>query len=208
MRSVVFHLDEPLPPRPDHALRRALDALVTSIDPVDGQEAADRDEALAWIRRGAPLWRAGHPGDPAGPSPHLVAYTVVVDPDLGALYLAENRRTRRWLAPGGHVRPGERPEHAAHRKLAEELGLRAPLLGGLATNPLFCSIHDTAGDVPHRDVCLWYVFAASVTSGMQWDAEQVVRTRWWTFDEARLAHPALLAPALIRFIDKLETELS
>jgi 8-oxo-dGTP diphosphatase len=203
----VFDLDEPLRPRPDEVHRRALDQLVASLDPLDAQERDDQAEALAWIRRGAPLWRVGHPGDPAAPSPHLVAYTVVVDPDLGAMYLVENRRARRWLPPGGHVRPGERPGDAATRKLAEELGLRVPLLGRLRANPLFLTVSDTVGPGQHRDVCLWYVFGASVTSGIQWDPAQVVRTRWWTFTEIHLAHPALLAPAVIRFAAKLEAAL-
>lgn len=207
MRGTVFHLEEPVPSQPDQAHRRALDYLVSSLVPLDAQEQAAKAEALAWIRRGSPLWRVGHPGDPGGPSPHLVAYTVVVDPDLEALYLVENRRARRWLPPGGHVRPGEQPAEAATRKLSEELGLRVPLLAGLSTNPLFLTITDTPGPDHHRDVCLWYVFGASVTTGMQWDAAQVLRTRWWTFHEVRLAHPAVLDPAVIRFIDKLAGEL-
>jgi ADP-ribose pyrophosphatase YjhB (NUDIX family) len=185
-----------------------LDALVRSVAPADEAERADVVEALDWIGRGAPLWRVGHPGDPAGPSPHLVTYTAVVDPDLQAVHLVENRRASKWLVPGGHVRPGEHPEDAAGRKLGQELGLRAPLLAGLSSNPLFVTLADIAARGRHRDVGLWYVFVASITSGIQWDAHHVLRTRWWTLAEARNAHPALIQPALVRFATKLEAELA
>jgi 8-oxo-dGTP diphosphatase len=191
------------------ALHRAeLAGLLQRVRPVDVVEAAHLAEAARWARSGAPLWRVGHPGDPSGPWPHLVAYTVTVDADLGAVYLIEHRRARRWLAPGGHVRAGESPEHAARRKLAEELGVELALLDGLSSNPLFVTLTDTVGLNSHLDVCLWYVFAASVTTGLEWDRRQASASRWWTFGEIRSAHPALLDPSVVRFIAKLEAELA
>lgn len=208
-RSTVLLVEPPpIPPSPDLAHRRDLERLLASLRPVDEEERADGVETLGWIRRGAPLWRVGHPGDPGAPSPHLVAYTVAVDPDLGAVYLVQHRRARRWVPPGGHVRPGEWPHDTAVRKLGEELGVRLPLAEGLSSNPLFLAISDTTGPARHRDVSLWYVFAASVTATMRWDASRVVRGHWWTYDEIRTAHPAQLHPAVIRFIAKLEAELT
>lgn len=208
-RDVVFELSLPgRVPLPDHAHRAELQRLLDDVDPMDPVERDHRHEAREWVRRGAPLWRVGHPGDPSGPSPHLVAYTVVVDADLGAIYLVEHRRARRWLPPGGHVRAGERAEDAAGRKLHEELAVELPLLEGLSSNPLFLTVTDTVAYNAHRDVCLWFVFAASVTTGLRWDPAQAVRTRWWTFGEIRSAHPALLDPAVVRFIGKLGSELA
>ena len=189
----------------DH--RQELDGILSRLVPVDAEERADADKARSWLRRGWPLWRVGHPGDPAAPSPHLVTYTVVVDADLGALCLVDNRRARRWLPAGGHVRPGERPLDAARRKLGEELGLDLPLLDEVSTDPLFLTVSETVGPRPHHDVGLWYVFAASVTTGMTWNQNQVVRTRWWTFSEIRTAHPSRLHPAVVRFLGKLESDL-
>jgi 8-oxo-dGTP diphosphatase len=194
-------------PIPDRAYRRQLDQLLGSLRPFDRQEAADLGEACAWVGRGEPLWRVGHPGDPGGPSPHLVVYTVVIDADLGALYLVENRRAQRWMPSGGHVRPEEHPADAAVRKLAEELGVQLPFLDGLSSSPLFLTITDTVGPTPHRDVSLWFVFGASVTTGLAWDDSQVVQARWWTFDEIRSAHPSSLHPSVVRFIGKLEAVL-
>lgn len=190
-------------PRSDHGHRVQLDRLLSELHPLDAQERANADEARAWLRRGAPLWR----GRPGGPSPHLVAYAVVVDPDLGAVHLGQNRRARRWMPAGGHVKPRERPEAAAERKLDEELGLRLPLLEGLSSNPLFLTITDTVADHTHQDICLWFVFATSFTTGIGPNDEHVERTRWWTFDEIRTVHPAQLHPAVVRFIAKLEPEL-
>lgn len=189
----------------DH--RQELDQLLSRLVPVDAEERSDAEQARSWLRRGSPLWRVGHPGDAGAPSPHLVTYTAVIDPDLGALCLVENRRARRWLPPGGHVRPGERPLDAARRKLGEELGLDRPLLDDLSSNPLFLTLSETVGPSRHRDVGLWYVFAASVTTGMTWNQDQVVRTRWWTFSEIRTAHPSRLHPAVVRFLAKLDLEL-
>lgn len=191
-------------PRSDHRYRVELDELLAGMSRLDREEHASGDEVRAWLRSGSPLWREGR----EGPSPHLVAYTVVVDPDLRAIHLGSNRRARRWMPAGGHVRPGEGLEAAACRKLGEELGLDVPLLGGLSSNPLFLTVTDTLGPVPHRDICLWFVFGASVTTGVSRDDGQVERTRWWTFDEIRTVHPSQLHPAVVRFVAKLEAELS
>jgi 8-oxo-dGTP diphosphatase len=54
-----------------------------------------------------------------------VVVAVYVGP---ALLLVRSSYRRGWHLPGGGVRRGEMPETAARRELAEEIGLRAPVL--------------------------------------------------------------------------------
>ena len=81
---------------------------------------------LAWrtaFRLGFPLarvwWRLRRPRHEGA----LVA--IHVGP---ALLLVRSSYRLEWNFPGGGVRPGERPEAAARRELAEEIGLVAPVL--------------------------------------------------------------------------------
>src|SRR2546430_17683032 len=71
---------------------------------------------------------AGHPGmtDGAGKPIVLVAAVALIDPD-GRVLLAERPAGKHlaglWEFPGGKVQPGETPEAALIRELAEELGI-------------------------------------------------------------------------------------
>ncbi|MEW6047689.1 MAG: NUDIX domain-containing protein, partial [Bacillota bacterium] len=47
----------------------------------------------------------------------------------GRLLLMFHRRYRKWLPPGGHIRPGELPDEAAVREVQEETGLVVRLAG-------------------------------------------------------------------------------
>jgi 8-oxo-dGTP diphosphatase len=53
-----------------------------------------------------------------------------------------------WDFPGGHVLPGEDPEQALHRELAEELGVE---LVGLGDGPLLRQVDPEAG----LDLTIW-----------------------------------------------------
>ncbi len=90
---------------------------MAELAPTDEVGQAHRDEVLAWIDRGDPLWRTARP---ATPPTHLVAYAVVVDPHERSILLVDHRLAGKWLPTGGHVEPGEQPT-PQHRHAAEEM---------------------------------------------------------------------------------------
>jgi 8-oxo-dGTP pyrophosphatase MutT (NUDIX family) len=115
--------------------------------------------------------------------PRPAARILVVDPAGHVLLFLARRRTRPdvWVLPGGGVEPGESPEQAALRELAEETGLRPHTLG----SPVVCLWER----YPTREAtyeCREHVFVLRVpspridTSGFT-EKEQTMLTthRWW-----------------------------
>lgn len=63
----------------------------------------------------------------AGPTREFTVAVFVVDHDRVLLHW--HRKLGRWLPPGGHIEPGELPDEAAVREVAEETGVVATLWG-------------------------------------------------------------------------------
>lgn len=85
-------------------------------EPRDGVEARSVERIRALVR-----WLP-HPFDEAADPTHVTASAIVADGE-GHVVLHLHRRLRKWLQPGGHVDPGERPEDAVLREVLEETGL-------------------------------------------------------------------------------------
>jgi 8-oxo-dGTP pyrophosphatase MutT (NUDIX family) len=181
-------------------------AIIDAITPFDDLEVRHRLDTLGWIASGAEIYRHTKPD---GPPKHLVSYVVLVDLAAGMLLLVDHRNARRWLPTGGHVEAGEDPGTAARRELQEELGIAAPLVEGLSSNPLLITQTTTEGrDAGHVDVSLWYVFAVAQTTALRADEHEFAGVRWWTFAEIDAAPYGRIDPFLPRFLAKLRRDLA
>ena len=112
---------------------------------------------------------------PAATSGFTRDFTVAVFVvDQGCVLLHWHRKLARWLPPGGHIEPGELPDDAALREVAEEtnqtvhligdpgLSLTDPRLPRQLTQPIGIQLEDIGPG--HQHVDLIYV-AELVTPG-------------------------------------------
>ncbi|HEX5497237.1 MAG TPA: NUDIX hydrolase [Mycobacteriales bacterium] len=104
----------------------------------------------------------------------------------GALIGRRDRRGRMlWSLPKGHIEPGETPEAAAIREVAEETGITGRIIAGLGTID-FCFIAD--GRRIHKTV---HHFLLLAEGGRLSDADiEVAAVAWVPLDELgdRLAY--------------------
>lgn len=141
---------------------------------------------------------------PATPSPHLVAYVVLVDPDERGVYLGRHRMAGLHLPMGGHVEPGEHPLAAARREAGEELGID-PVLDVVGEHPLFLTRTTTVGRTAgHIDVSLWHVVRGDRTRRYPLDPAEFDGGQWWDLDPYGLPETD---PHLPRFVRKLDSVL-
>lgn len=145
-----------------------LTALRAHREPVDGREAAAWDEVAAFL--------AGQDADPD--LVHVTAAGIVVS-ERG-IVLLHHKRLGIWVQPGGHIEPGETPQHAALRESREETGLpiRHPSGGARLVH---VDAHD--GGRGHRHFDFRYVLLGMATDPTPGFGESQ-QVRWCTPDEA------------------------
>lgn len=176
--------------------------LVAQIVPFDDVEAEHRQDALAWIASGAPLFRIAKP---ANPPKHLVSYIILPDQQQQKILLTEHVKAQLWLPAGGHVEINEDPTVTAARELQEELATSAKFNTQFGSKPLFVTITATKGADSHLDVSLWYVMSGDTAEKLQFDAREMNSYRWFSFDEVFGMDISELDPQLHRFGRKLQS---
>ncbi len=179
-------------------------AIIESLEPFDDVEQAHQVDALAWIDSGITLYRTAKP---ATPPKHLVAYCLLVDPDLGRVLLIDHRLSGLWLPAGGHVEVDEDPADTAQREFVEELDAVPVFLAPWGAKPFFVTVTPTVGPTPHTDVSLWYAFVGSALEVVTADEREAIATRWWVFDQIRAREGSRFDPHLPRAVAKLGSVL-
>lgn len=120
------------------------------------------------------------------------ARAVVVDPDERVLLVRFEFPGRTlWATPGGGIEPGETPEDAIRRELAEETGLEAIEIGPVVWTRLHI-IPFIGGQWDGQREQYHLVRTAAFTpaprlSWEQLNAEYVFELRWWSQAELGVA---------------------
>ncbi|MGX1804125.1 NUDIX domain-containing protein [Nocardia sp. NPDC055321] len=181
------------------ALTAAVAELVAAIEPWDDREKRHIGETLTWLAATDDIHRRI---PPATPSPHLVVYTVLIDPDARAIYLGHHLKSGMNLPMGGHVDPGEHPLSAARREAREELNL-IPAFDVVGETPFFLTVTPVSLPAPHTDISLWHVIRGRHTTPYPLDPSEFASGAWYPIAGAPASDPHLP-----RFLAKLTHTLS
>lgn len=182
-----------------HAKQAILDA-VNAIQPFDGLEQEHKDDVLAWIGSGAPLFRISKPDNPPK---HLVSYFVLYDSQESKIMLVDHVKAQLWLPPGGHVDIDEDPRTTVIREAYEELQIAAEFNAAFGDNPLFVTVTPTIRQGQHTDVSLWYVINGNSNDVLAYDKREMNGYKWLTLQDVRDTDISELDPQMHRFVSKM-----
>ncbi len=166
-----------------------VDSFRTAVEfhiPTDDREAEAKQTILVELNR------LRHPFDEAAGPVHVTGSGVVVG--SRGVILLKHRRLHRWMQPGGHIEPGERPEQAAVRECREETGLLVdhPPAGPIV---IHLDVHDAARGHTHLDVRYLIVAPDTDPSPPHNESQEI---DWFSWDDAAATADDSLQGALRR----------
>jgi 8-oxo-dGTP pyrophosphatase MutT (NUDIX family) len=177
-------------------IRRDIEAIL----PLDKLEQTHKNDTLAWIDSGAPLFRVAKPDVPPK---HLVSYFALIDQNSRKILLCDHIKAQLWLPSGGHVGVNEHPKITVEREAVEELGQKARFLRG-NDRPFFVTVTQTVGLTPgHTDVSLWYLLSGNSHEYVAFEAREFNDVEWFSFDEILEMDAVIFDPNMKRFTQKL-----
>ena len=167
--------------------RTALVRSLLELAPADAEEAGDRDQIVAFVRR------YERPFDRAIGEGHLTGSAITVSADGSHVLLLHHRKLDRWLQPGGHGDPGETTgEEVALREALEESGIEGLTLHARAPRPLDVDVHDipARGSEPaHQHLDLRYLVVAPERAQLLPELAELNEIRWVAWDETESLGP-------------------
>jgi 8-oxo-dGTP pyrophosphatase MutT (NUDIX family) len=167
--------------------RTALVRSLLELAPADAEEAGDRDQIVAFVRRHE------RPFDRAIREGHLTGSAITVSADGTRVLLLHHRKLDRWLQPGGHGDPGETTgEQVALREALEESGIEGLALHPRGPRPLDVDVHDipARGSEPaHQHLDLRYLVVAPESARLRPELAELNEIRWVAWDETEPLEP-------------------
>jgi 8-oxo-dGTP pyrophosphatase MutT (NUDIX family) len=178
---------------------------VNAIQPFDNVEQVQKDDVLAWINSGAPLFRIAKPDNPPK---HLVSYFVLYDAQNAKVLVVDHVNAGLWLPPGGHVDIDEDPHKTVVREADEELRVNATFNTVFGENPVFLSVMQTRGSGTHTDVNLWYVINGDSNASLAYDSREMNGYKWLSLQDVLNTDISGLDPHMHRFVQKMQHTLA
>lgn len=176
-------------------IRSEILQIVSLMTPVDYLEQDHIHFVRNWIESGREIFRIEKP---ATPDTHLVAYFVIVSPEMDQVLLVDHKKAELWLPPGGHVDPGEDPKETVRREAKEELGIDAKFM---FDEPILLTVTKTVGNIErHTDVSLWYLLKGDPRQVLDYDPNEFNQIRWFGIDKIPFEKSD---PHMKRFIQKM-----
>jgi 8-oxo-dGTP pyrophosphatase MutT (NUDIX family) len=140
------------------------------------------------------------------PQIRRVARLIVIDASGAVLLIRynEHRANRSgsfWCTPGGEIEPGEQPQHAAIRELAEETGLSAELVRKLWQKTFTFELPQ--GFVNQHEEYFLVRIPEVNPSVQNFSAEPIREHRWWTLIELQSTSEVIYPEGLVADLEGL-----